>query len=98
MILSQIAAYIEKRGQASLADIALHFDADPDAIRGMLDVWVRKGRIVRLDSQAGCGTSCTQCDSNATEVYAWGARPVDCAPPAICGVKFSSVEKDADKE
>jgi hypothetical protein len=33
MILSDIRHYLEQRGQATLADIALHFDADPDAIR-----------------------------------------------------------------
>ena len=88
MILSQIAAYIEKRGQASLADIALHFDVDPNAIRGMLEVWVRKGRIVRLGTQTGCGTSCTQCDSNQTEVYAWFDR-VD-GRTISCGLSNSS--------
>lgn len=71
MILSDIRHYLEQRGQATLADIALHFDADPDAIRGMLEVWIRKGRIRRRMATASCGSSCSQCDPAATEIYSW---------------------------
>ncbi len=71
MILSDIRHYLEQRGQATLADIALHFDADPDAIRGMLEVWMRKGRIHRRMATASCGSSCSQCDPAATEIYSW---------------------------
>ncbi|VAW72807.1 hypothetical protein MNBD_GAMMA14-1043 [hydrothermal vent metagenome] len=73
MILSDIRHYLEARGQATLADIALHFDADPDAVRGMLEVWIRKGRLHRHRATAACGSSCHQCDPAATEIYVWGA-------------------------
>jgi putative ferrous iron transport protein C len=71
MILSEIRHYLQQRGQASLADLALHFDTDADAIRGMLQVWMRKGMVHKLVATAACGSSCTKCDSAATEVYAW---------------------------
>ncbi len=71
MILSDIRHYLQKRGQASLADLALHFDADPDAIRGMLQVWMRKGMVHKQVATASCGSSCTKCDSAAIEIYAW---------------------------
>lgn len=71
MILADIRRYLQQRRQASLADLALHFDVDPDALRGMLDVWMRKGAVYKLAATAACGSSCTQCDSTATEVYAW---------------------------
>ena len=54
-----------------LADIALHFQVEPDAARGMLEIWERKGRIVRTKATASCGASCTECDSAATEIYIW---------------------------
>jgi hypothetical protein len=73
VILSDIRRYLEQRGQASLADLALHFDADPDAIRGMLAVWMRKGKVHKQVATAACGSSCTQCDSAVTEIYAWTA-------------------------
>lgn len=72
MILSEISHYIEQRGQATLAEIALHFDADADAVRGMLEIWVHKGKIYRQTASASCGSSCHQCDPAATEIYVWG--------------------------
>jgi hypothetical protein len=71
MILSDIRGYLQQRGQASLADLALHFDTDADAMRGMLQVWMRKGVVQKLTATAACGSSCTKCDAAATEVYAW---------------------------
>jgi len=46
MILANIRDYLKQRGQCTLSDIALHFDADADAVRGMLEVWIRKGKFI----------------------------------------------------
>lgn len=76
MILADIRSYLERRGQASLADLALHFDSDPDALRGMLQVWIRKGRVSKGTATAACGSSCCRCDPAATELYTWlGTHP-----------------------
>jgi putative ferrous iron transport protein C len=75
MILSQIKSYLSERGQATLADMALHFDAEPEAVRGMLDQWVRKGRVERRKVEAACGTSCNRCNPAAMELYVWRGRP-----------------------
>lgn len=74
MILSDIRKYLQQRGQATLADIALHFDADPDAVRGMLEIWIRKGKAHKKMATASCGSSCSQCDTAATEIYVWGQQ------------------------
>lgn len=71
MILSDIRNYMQQHGQVSLADIALHFDVEPDAVRGMLDIWIRKGKVHRRSATSSCGTSCSQCDTAATEIYVW---------------------------
>ena len=71
MILADIRNYLEERGQASLRDIALHFDLEPDAARGMLAVWEKKGKLGRLAANMSCGSACSQCDSAAGEVYFW---------------------------
>ena len=86
MILSDIRRYLEQRGQATLADIALHFDADPNAVRGMLNVWIRKNKVHKKMATASCGGSCTQCDPAATEIYVWTETTTDCRPalPAGC--------------
>ncbi|PCI06601.1 MAG: sugar metabolism transcriptional regulator [Gammaproteobacteria bacterium] len=71
MILSDIRNYLKQRNQCTLSDIALHFDTDADAVRGMLDIWIKKGKIEKSYATASCGTSCQACDPAATEVYFW---------------------------
>ncbi|MES9969337.1 MAG: FeoC-like transcriptional regulator [Candidatus Thiodiazotropha sp.] len=71
MMLSTIRDYLSKRGEATLAEIALHVDAQPDAVRGMLEQWMRKGRVERRKMEAACGTSCNRCDPAAMELYVW---------------------------
>jgi putative ferrous iron transport protein C len=71
VILAELKGYLEARGQATLADMALHFRSQPEAVRNMLAVWERKGRVRCLPAKAGCGSSCTQCDPATTEVYLW---------------------------
>ncbi len=86
MILSEVRDYLQQRGLASLSDISVRFDADPEAVRGMLDIWVRKGRIYKRMATDSCGSSCNQCNSAATELYFWGGTqevpvnlPLGCA-------------------
>jgi hypothetical protein len=73
MILSEIKHYLMQRGQASLTDIALHFDTPPEAVRGMLEQWMRKGKVRRIMATASCGSSCSRCDLATTEIYEWTA-------------------------
>ena len=80
MILSDIRHYLQQRGQATLADIALHFDADPNAVRGMLNVWIRKNKVHKKMATASCGGSCTQCDPAATEIYVWTESTTNSRP------------------
>ena len=79
MILSEVRDYLKLRGQCTLSDIALHFDTDADAVRGMLDVWIRKGVVEKRSATASCGSSCQSCDPAATEIYFWvePAKPSD---------------------
>jgi len=87
VILAEIRDYLEERGQATLADIALHVDADPDAVRGMLQVWIDKGKVYKQMATGSCGGSCTQCDPATTEIYVWGQPVALIQPllPADCG-------------
>ena len=71
MILSDIKRYLSARGQATLADMALHFQSSPDAVRGMLDVWTGKGKVRRHLAAASCGSSCSKCDPASVEIYEW---------------------------
>ena len=71
MILSDVRDYLKQRGQCTLSDIALHFDTDPDAVRGMLEIWMRKGKVEKLSATNSCGSSCNSCEPSATEIYVW---------------------------
>ncbi|HBE92033.1 MAG TPA: sugar metabolism transcriptional regulator [Gammaproteobacteria bacterium] len=71
MILSDVKRYMIERRQATLSDIALHFKASPEAVRGMLDYWIRKGKVSKQMATASCGTSCNRCVEATTEIYLW---------------------------
>jgi len=72
MILSEIKKYLTKRKRATLGDLALHFDIDPDAMRDMLNHWIRKGSVVKSDLRATCNTTCSRCcNTSAMEIYEW---------------------------
>jgi predicted transcriptional regulator len=96
MILADIRNYLKQRGQCTLSDIALHFDVDADAVRGMLDVWVRKGKVEKRSATDSCGTSCQSCDPATTEVYLWcdqatknsTENTIDVSIPNNCGHKL----------
>jgi putative ferrous iron transport protein C len=91
MILSLVRDYLQQHGQCTLSDIALHFDADADAVRGMLEVWIKKGKVQRRSATASCGTSCQSCDPATTEVYVWResdtADKLKISIPGNCGHK-----------
>ncbi len=72
MILSELGDYLRQHGQASLQDMALHFDADPEALRGMLEHWMRKGKVKKRLATSSCGSGgCSQCDPASVEIYRW---------------------------
>ena len=73
MILADIKTYLMAHEQATLADIALHLGSSPDATRGMLEQWMRKGKVRRYTANRDCGTSCTACDAANIEIYEWVA-------------------------
>lgn len=70
MILSDLKDYVKSRRQVSLKDAALHFDVEPEAIRGMLDFWVSKGKIRKYSNQTGCG-GCSCGYQHDRELYVW---------------------------
>ena len=90
MILSDIMRYLSACGQATLEDMALHFQSSPDALRGMLEVWVGKGKVRRRLAAASCGSSCSQCDPASIEIYEWigdglAGHNRTIPPPGNCG-------------
>ena len=87
MILADIGRYVQEHQQVTLNQIALHFNAQPDAVRGMLKIWVNKGKISRQMATASCGSSCQQCDTASTEIYIWGMA-TDQVPTEQCPTQY----------
>ena len=71
MILSDLRSYLKLQRRCALADLVTHFNMDADALRGMLDKWVRKGSLRKIPLESSCGTSCCKCDTTLTELYEW---------------------------
>ena len=71
MILTELRDYLRLHGRVAVYDMALHFDMDADAIRGMLGEWERRGNMRRLPSGAVCGGGCRKCDPATVELYEW---------------------------
>jgi hypothetical protein len=68
-MLSSLKVYLRQRGQVSLSDLCNHFNVPPDAMRGMLEQWIRRGKAQRIVAPKCDG--CTQCDPAGMEIYAW---------------------------
>ena len=92
MILAKLKARLRDRGQVSLAELALHVDSDPDAVRGMLELWIRKGRVRAVQSGETCG-GCTQCDPAANEVYQWIGDSEVSTPCRIAEIKVHVINE-----
>lgn len=71
-MLTLVGRCLRDHGAMSVAEVARCVDADPEAVRGMLDHWCRNGRVVR--APAPCD-GCTACDLAHTEYYQWNDRP-----------------------
>lgn len=79
MILSRVSEYLKARRRATLDDMVLGLDATPEALRDILAILERKGRVRRLASAPACGSGggCTKCASRESELYEWaGEAPV----------------------
>lgn len=73
-MLTDLKTFLAERHCASLTEIARHLSADPDAVRPMLEMWVRKGKVRRNAGEACQG--CVSCAAADIEMYEWvGAQP-----------------------
>ncbi len=70
MILSRVSDYMKQHRRASVLDLAHGLDAAPDALKGMLGILERKGRVRRLSAGTACN-GCPKCDPNSVELYEW---------------------------
>ena len=70
MILTELKSYLIKNNRATLTDISHHFDIAPDAVKGMLEHWIRKGKVRQIEGSV-CNKGCCQCNPANLEIYEW---------------------------
>lgn len=71
MTLADIKSYLQLNKVASLNDLTIQFDADPETIKDMVNVWIRKGKVQKIeDLNIGCGKCCS-CKMAQDEIYEW---------------------------
>ena len=71
MILTEIKNFFSRQRMVSLSDLSIHFGVEPDALRGILDQWIRKGKLRKLPQGKSCKGCCEACNSDNTEIYEW---------------------------
>lgn len=68
-MLMELKDYLASRKEASVRDVAAHFDISPETARALLEHWVRKGKACRL-SLKQCRQCALQC-GKSWEAYQW---------------------------
>ena len=82
MIVSRLSAYLQQHHRASLQDMAHGLDTDAEALRNMLSMLERKGRVSRLPSGTPCSGGCGKCQPHTVEIYEWtGSAPAEPSTP-----------------
>lgn len=71
MILAELRSYLREKHRVTLNDLVLHFHVDANALRGMLQKWISKGKVRLSPAGSNCGTTCCKCDPLLTEIYEW---------------------------
>jgi hypothetical protein len=71
MILAKIEEYLSRQKRAALIDLSRHLGSDPEALRGMLGMLERKGRVRKLPLGTTCAGGCRECDPASVEMFEW---------------------------
>lgn len=73
-MLLNIKRYLVQHQRTSIRDLALHFDTEQDAMRGMLEPWIKKGKVRKCETATtcgGCSDGCPSTSDGEMEVYEW---------------------------
>ncbi len=71
MILTRVINHLKLNRRITLRDTALELSVSPDALREILGVLERKGKVQKLASGTKCSGSCSKCAPETIEIYEW---------------------------
>lgn len=69
-MLMQIKQLLIERSPISLTDLSRHFHVSEGVMESMLEQWIKKGRVIRIENSGSCNTTCGAC-SESSEVKAY---------------------------
>ncbi len=74
---SEVKTYLKQRRRSSLSEMAVPFGVAEDTMRALLEPWVAKSKVHRIESPADCGGSCSKsccCGTLPAAIYEWCDR------------------------
>jgi hypothetical protein len=71
MILTEIEQYMRQQRRSTLLELSQHFGIEQAALRGMLDQWVCKGKMRKVNVLSKCQKTCDQCNASELQFYEW---------------------------
>ena len=74
-MLSTLIETLQKHRRASSIDMAHALDSTPEAVEGMLERLVQKGKVKKLPAGTACGGGCNKCDLSQVKLYEWIEPP-----------------------
>lgn len=76
-MLIKIRDYLKQQQMCTLADLCVKFHTTPEAMRGMLSHWLRKGLLCceKPGCSNTCKKGCVSCDPAELEIYRWQDKP-----------------------
>jgi hypothetical protein len=78
MILLELKKFFQERADASVFDVAKHYQIQASAAQGMIDFWLQRGCLAVCNQQCqSSGGDCNNCFSGVSQAktrYQWSAE------------------------
>ena len=77
MLIADIKNQLRQQSQAmSLMEMSTKLKVQPEILRDMLALLIRKGQVRMCMKTPRCGTQCSQCSLAVMEMYEWIKSPL----------------------
>lgn len=70
-MLYQLRSYIKKYRSVSITQISREFMLDVQALKPMLEIWVKRGEINIYNHPLACKSTCGTCNVSDVVYYCW---------------------------
>jgi hypothetical protein len=75
---SDVKAYLKQHRRSSLTDMAIHFGVSADTMNALIEPWLAKNKVQRLDGEKSCNKPCSKsggCCGTISPIYEWCEAP-----------------------